>query len=63
MGGQMSDPLEPKGEYTDSELPLDAELPADEYDEVEEALDEGDDVEVIEVVDLGEDEPGGSVPN
>ncbi|WP_308800074.1 hypothetical protein [Agromyces silvae] len=59
----MSDPLRPEGEYTDSDLPLDAELPTEEYEEVEEALEEGDDVEVIEVVDLGEEEPGGSVPN
>lgn len=38
----MSDPLlpgyRPEGEYTDSELPLDAELPKDESDEVEEVV-------------------------
>jgi hypothetical protein len=58
----MSDarPGEPfEGEYTDSELPLSAELPKEEYDEVEEVLDadrddvDDDDVEVIEVVDDG----------
>lgn len=59
----MSDPLRPEGEYTDSELPLDAELPAEEYDEVEDSLEDGDDVEVIEVVEIDEEEPGGSVPN
>lgn len=65
----MSDPLlpgyRPEGGYTDSELPLDAELPKDEYEEVEEVvgtnegLDDDDDgldddetdVEVIEIVD------------
>jgi hypothetical protein len=64
----MSDALRPgepyEGEYTDSELPLSAELPKEEYEEVEEVLeaeeDDGDDglgdteevdVEVIEVVD------------
>jgi hypothetical protein len=66
----MSDPLlpgyRPEGEYTDSELPLDAELPKEEFDEVEEVvgtndgldddLDDGladdeTDVEVIEIVD------------
>lgn len=59
----MSDPLRPRdpidGEYTDSELPLSAELPKEEYEEVEEVLDERDDdladtdevdVEVVEVV-------------
>ena len=60
----MSDarPGEPfEGEYTDSELPLSAELPKEEYEEVEEvldaeedaALDDDDDVEVIEIVDDG----------
>lgn len=43
-----------EGEYTDSQLPLDAELPKEEYDEVKEVLDENDidedDVEVVEVV-------------
>lgn len=38
----MSDPLLPgdrvEGGYTDSELPLDAELPKDEYEEVEEVV-------------------------
>jgi hypothetical protein len=38
----MSDALRPgdraEGEYTDSELPLDAELPKEEYDEVEEVV-------------------------
>ena len=48
-----------EGEYTDSELPLSAELPKEEYDEVEEVVDadrddvDVDDVEVIEVVDDG----------
>ena len=57
----MSDarPGEPfEGEYTDSELPLSAELPKEEYDEVEEVVDADrddldDDVEVIEIVDDG----------
>lgn len=39
----MSDPIVPGnpvgGEYTDSELPLSAELPKEEFDEVEEVLD------------------------
>jgi hypothetical protein len=60
----MSDALRPgeplEGEYTDSELPLSAELPKEEYEEVEEVLDDDDDlddtldvdeVEVVEVVD------------
>ena len=64
----MSDALRPgepyEGEYTDSELPLNAELPKEEYEEVEEVEevledDEDDglgdteevDVEVIEIVD------------
>ena len=51
----MPRPGEPyEGEYTDSELPLDAELPKEEYQEVKEVLDENDldedDVEVVEVV-------------
>ena len=49
----MPRPGEPyEGEYTDSELPLDAELPKEEYQEVKEVLDENDvdedDVEVVE---------------
>jgi hypothetical protein len=65
----MSDPLlpgyRPEGEYTDSELPLDAELPKEEYEEVEEVVgtddldddldddlvDDETDVDVIEIVD------------
>ena len=58
----MSDarPGEPfEGEYTDSDLPLSAELPKEEYEEVEEVLDadadgaglDDDEVEVIEIVD------------
>jgi hypothetical protein len=61
IGGDMSDPLRPsepvEGEYTDSELPLSAELPKEEYEEVEAVLDDDDladtdevDVEVIDVV-------------
>ncbi|WP_448004326.1 hypothetical protein [Agromyces bauzanensis] len=54
----MSDALRPgdpfEGEYTDSELPLSAELPKEEYEAVEEVLDENDldddDVEVVEIV-------------
>ncbi len=54
----MSDALRPgdpfDGEYTDSELPLSAELPKEEYEAVEEILDENDldddDVEVVEIV-------------
>jgi len=60
----MSDALRPgvpnEGEYTDSELPLSAELPKEEYEEVEEVVDadrdelgDDDDVEVIEIVDDG----------
>ena len=60
----MSDarPGEPfEGEYTDSELPLSAELPKEEYEEVEEVLDadadgagiDDDEVEVIEIIDDG----------
>lgn len=53
----MSDALRPgepyEGEYTDSELPLSAELPKEEYEEVEEVLDandlDEDDVEVVEI--------------
>lgn len=61
----MSDALRPgepyEGEYTDSELPLSAELPKEEYEEVEEVLEDDEDdglgdteevdVEVIEIVD------------
>lgn len=61
----MSDALRPgepyEGEYTDSELPLNAELPKEEYEEVEEVLEDDEDdglgdteevdVEVIEIVD------------
>ncbi|WP_136707221.1 hypothetical protein [Agromyces sp. H66] len=54
----MSDALRPgdpfDGEYTDSELPLSAELPKEESEAVEEILDENDldddDVEVVEIV-------------
>lgn len=42
----MSDALRPgnpaEGEYTDSELPLSAELPKEEYEEVEEIIGTGD---------------------
>ncbi|NUT57608.1 MAG: hypothetical protein HOQ00_01985 [Agromyces sp.] len=52
-------PERPEGEYVDSDLPLSAELPKEEYEEVEEVLDENErrgdtqevDVEVIEIVD------------
>jgi len=59
----MSDALRPgepvEGEYTDSELPLDAELSKDEYEAVEEAVEDDDDladteevdVEIVEIVD------------
>ena len=61
----MSDALRPgdpaEGEYTDSELPLSAELPKEEYEEVEavlgtdddldEDLDDDVDVEVVEIID------------
>ena len=69
----MSDPLRPsepvEGEYTDSELPLDAELSKDEYAAVEEVVEADDadgdglvdteevDVEVIEIVDDGSEYP------
>lgn len=60
----MSDALRPgvpnEGEYTDSELPLSAELPKEEYEEVEEvldaeedaALDDDDDIEIVEIVEI-----------
>ena len=58
------DPLE--GEYTDSELPLNAELPKEEYEEVEEVLDADDDdlvdlqrvTEVVEIVDVDDVDDG-----
>jgi hypothetical protein len=69
----MSDALRPgepvEGEYTDSELPLDAELSKDEYAAVEEVVDadyadddgtvdtEEVDVEIIEVDDGSEYPP------
>ncbi|GAA4382241.1 hypothetical protein [Agromyces bauzanensis] len=61
----MSDALRPgdpfEGEYTDSELPLSAELPKEEYEAVEEVLDENDldddDVEVVEIVEEDRDYP------
>ena len=58
------DPLE--GEYTDSELPLDAVLPKEEYTEVEHLIDAAgeadddeldEDVEVIEIVETDPDTP------
>jgi hypothetical protein len=74
----MSDPLLPgdraEGEYTDSELPLSAELPKEEYDEVEEVLGTDDgldddldealdddevDVEVVEIIDDDTTYPSG----
>jgi len=62
----MSDALRPgvpnEGEYTDSELPLSAELPKEEYEEVEEVLDaeedaalDDDDVEIVEIVEIDDD--------
>ena len=65
----MSDALRPdepvEGEYTDSELPLDAELPKEDLDDVDDDLDADDglgdteevDVDVIEVDD--DDYPSG----
>jgi hypothetical protein len=65
----MSDALRPdepvEGEYTDSELPLDAELPKEDLDDVDDDLDVDDglgdteevDVDVIEVDD--DDYPSG----
>lgn len=58
----MSDPLlpgyRPEGEYTDSELPLDAELPKEEYDEevvgTDESLDDDLDDDLVD--DLADDE-------
>jgi hypothetical protein len=45
MGGTMPDTIGPRdplgGEYTDSELPLSAELPKEEYEEVEELVEAG----------------------
>ena len=70
----MSDALRPgepvEGEYTDSELPLDAELSKDEYAAVEEVVEADDadgdglvdteevDVEIIEIVDDASVPPG-----
>lgn len=70
----MSDALRPgghaEGEYTDSELPLDAELSKDEYEVVEEVVEADDvdddgigdteevDVEIIEIVDDDSVPPG-----
>ena len=70
----MSDALRPgghaEGEYTDSELPLDAELSKDEYQAVEEVVEAEDadddgivdteevDVEIIEIVDDDSVPPG-----
>jgi hypothetical protein len=58
----MTDPLRPRehveGEYTDAELPLSAELPKEDYEEVEDvagepaAEDLDDDVEVDEVYEV-----------
>ena len=48
----MTDPLRPGGEYTDSELPLSAELPKEEYEEVEEVLDTDDDLDDTDEVDV-----------
>lgn len=76
----MTDPLRPRqpveGEYTDSELPLSAELPTEDYEEVEvvdgladdDALD--DDVEIDEVYEVddvdvdvvGTDDPDRVIP-
>jgi len=65
----MSDALRPgdpaEGEYTDSELPLSAELPKEEYEEVEEVLgtdedlDDDVDVEVVEIIDDDTTHPSG----
>jgi hypothetical protein len=63
MGEAMTDALRPEepveGEYTDSELPLSAELPKEEYDEGDDLAGDDDltgdteevDVEVIEIDD------------
>lgn len=59
----MSDPLRPRdpveGEYTDAELPLDAELPKDEFDDVDVEADDGlgdtDEIEV-DVIDITDDD-------
>ena len=48
----MTDPLRPGGEYTDSELPLSAELPKEEYEEVEEVLDTDDDLDDTDEIDV-----------
>lgn len=66
----MSDALRPgdpyEGEYTDSELPLSAELPKEEYDEVDEVLDDDDDldddeadIEIVEIVEEDRTYPPG----
>ena len=61
---QQHDPIE--GEYTDSELPLDAEVPKDEASVADAAADDGDwsdddvvvdEVEVIEFPDEGGERP------
>jgi hypothetical protein len=72
IGGAMSDAPRQEdraeGEYTDSELPLDAELPKEEYDEIEEVvgtndgldddLDDSfdDDEVVVDVVEIVDDD-------
>lgn len=53
----MTDPLDPRqhveGEYTDSELPLSAELPKEDYEEVEDVAGEPEvDVEIDEVYEV-----------
>jgi hypothetical protein len=59
MGVAMTDALRPEepveGEYTDSELPLSAELPKEEYDEGDDLV--GDTQEVdVDVIEIDDDD-------
>ncbi|HEY6800154.1 MAG TPA: hypothetical protein VI121_05890 [Agromyces sp.] len=55
----MTDALRPEepveGEYTDSELPLSAELPKDEYEEGDDLVGDTEEVDV-EVIEIDDDD-------
>ena len=55
----MTDALRPEepveGEYTDSELPLNAELPKEEYDEADDLAGDTEEVDV-EVIEIDDDD-------
>jgi hypothetical protein len=59
MGEAMTDALRPEepveGEYTDSELPLSAELPKDEYEEGDDLVGDTEEVDV-EVIEIDDDD-------